>query len=50
MEQESLVAADLLRLLAFLDPEAIPEEIITLGAAELGPALGAVASDPLSLI
>ncbi len=49
VEQESLVAADLLRLFAFLDPEAIPEEMITLGAAELGPALGVVASDPLQV-
>ena len=49
VEQESLVAADLLRLFAFLDPEAIPEEMITLGAAELGPVLGAVASDPLQV-
>src|SRR5947209_911601 len=49
VEQESVAAADLLRLFAFLDPEAIPEEMITLGAAELGPALGAVASDPLQL-
>jgi tetratricopeptide (TPR) repeat protein/DNA-binding transcriptional regulator YiaG len=49
VEQESQAAADLLHLLAFLDPEAIPEEIITLGAAELGPALGAAASDPLQV-
>lgn len=49
MEQESIAAADLLYLLAFLDPEAIPEEIITLGAAELGPSLGTVASDPLQV-
>ncbi|HAG97900.1 MAG TPA: hypothetical protein DCL75_03315 [Ktedonobacter sp.] len=49
VEQASQAAADLLRLLAFLDPEAIPEEIITLGAAELGPALGAAASDPLQV-
>jgi len=47
VEQESLAAADLLHILAFLNPEAIPEEIITLGAAELGPVLGEVASDPL---
>ncbi len=33
VEQESLAAADLLHILAFLNPEAIPEEIITLGAA-----------------
>ena len=49
VEQESLAAADLLRLLAFLDPEAIPEEIITLGAIELGPTLDAMASDPLKV-
>ena len=49
MEQESLAAADLLRLLAFLDPEAIPEELITLGAEELGPTLEAVARDPLQV-
>ncbi len=49
VEQQSLAATDLLRLLAFLDPEAIPEEIITLGATELGPALEEVASDPLKL-
>src|SRR6266487_1413836 len=47
VEQESPAAAELLRLLAFLDPEAIPEEIITMGAIELGPTLGAVANDPL---
>ena len=49
VEQESPIAADLLRLLAFLNTEAIPEEIIPLGAVELGPALGAVASDPLQV-
>jgi len=32
VEQESTAAADLLRLLAFFSPEAIPEEIITTGA------------------
>ena len=49
VEQKSLAAADLLRLLAFLDPEVIPEEIIILGAAGLGPALAEVESDPLKL-
>jgi len=49
VEQESQAAADLLRLLAFLDPEAIPEEIIILGAEDLGPVLGEMASDPLKL-
>ena len=41
-------ALDLLRLCAFLEPDAIPEEIITDGAPELGPALVSVATDPLS--
>src|SRR5437588_1694117 len=49
VEQECLAAADLLRLLAFLNPEAIPEEIITFGAAELGKALSVAANDPLVL-
>lgn len=49
VEQESLAAADLLRLFAFLDPEAIPEEIIPVGAIELGSALEAMASDPLKI-
>lgn len=49
IEQECQAAADLLHLLAFLDPEAIPEEIITLGAKELGPALGEVARDPFKI-
>ena len=49
IKQESSSAAELLYLLAFLNPEAIPEEIISLGAAELGPSLSAVASDSLEL-
>ncbi len=49
VEQESLAAADLLRLLAFLDPEVIPEEIITQGATELGSTLRIVANDPLRM-
>jgi tetratricopeptide (TPR) repeat protein/DNA-binding XRE family transcriptional regulator len=40
-------AADLLRLLAFLGPDAIPEEILTGGAPEPGPELSSAASDPL---
>ena len=47
VEQECSEAVDLLNLFAFLNPESIPEEVITLGAAELGPTLEAVASDPL---
>jgi tetratricopeptide (TPR) repeat protein len=42
-------AADLLRLCAYLAPDAIPEEILTRGAEHLGPALGPVASDAFLL-
>ena len=49
VEHESMAAADLLYLLAFLDPEAIPEEIILKGAAELGAELEDVANDPLAV-
>ncbi len=42
-------AADLLRVCAFLDPDAIPEEIITEGAPDLGGVLGPVAVDPFKL-
>ncbi len=47
LEQRSDAAADLLRVCAFLHPDAIPEEIITEGAARLGPELQAMASNPL---
>lgn len=47
VEQANPAAADLLRLCAFLNPDAIPEETITDGAGELGSALGRVAADPL---
>ena len=40
---------ELLRFLAFLHPDAIPEEIITSGAAELGAILEPIANDPFSL-
>jgi tetratricopeptide (TPR) repeat protein/transcriptional regulator with XRE-family HTH domain len=46
VEQANAAAADLLRLCAFLHPDAIPEEIIVQGAPELGPILEAVAIDP----
>ena len=49
VEQENFAAGDLLRLCAFLDPEAIPEEIITQGVAEAGPALEKVAGNPLEI-
>jgi tetratricopeptide (TPR) repeat protein/transcriptional regulator with XRE-family HTH domain len=49
VEQADLAAAELLRLCAFLDPDAIPEEMITAGAPVLGPLLGSIASDPLRM-
>ena len=49
VEQANPAAADLLRLCAFLDSEAIPEDIITEGAAECGPLLQPVAADPYQL-
>jgi hypothetical protein len=49
VEQANPAAADLLRLCAFLAPDAIPEEIITEGAADLGPLLEPTASDPTDL-
>jgi hypothetical protein len=45
----SPAAADLLRFCAFLHPDAIPEEIFTKGAAELGANLGPIAADSLNL-
>lgn len=39
----------MLRLCAFLSPDAIPEEIITQGAVHLGPVLEPVAGDPIAL-
>jgi tetratricopeptide (TPR) repeat protein len=42
-------AADLLRLCAFLAPDAIPEEILTESTEELGPVLAPVAADALLL-
>ncbi|MGB8344931.1 MAG: FxSxx-COOH system tetratricopeptide repeat protein [Ktedonobacteraceae bacterium] len=49
VEQESIAAADLLRLLAFLNPEAIPEEIITPGSIAFDPTLDTVTGDPLKV-
>jgi tetratricopeptide (TPR) repeat protein len=49
VEQANPVAADLLRLCAFLDPDVIPEEIMTKGASELGSTLKAVAAEPMRL-
>ena len=49
VKKESAAAADLLCLCAFLAPDAIPEEMLTRGAAELGPVLGAVVGDTFKL-
>jgi tetratricopeptide (TPR) repeat protein len=45
VEQKNPAAADLLRLCAFLAPDAIPEEMITQGAEHLGPQLAPVGAD-----
>ena len=49
VEEKNPAAADLLRLCAYLSPDAIPEEIITKGAPHLGPQLSLVGSDPYVL-
>ena len=49
VQAHSVVAADLLRVCAFLHPDVIPEEILTEGAPALGSELQAVASSPLVL-
>jgi hypothetical protein len=49
VEQANPAAAELLRLCAFLDPDAIPEDILTEGAAEVGPTLKSMATDAFKL-
>ncbi|MBA2680256.1 MAG: tetratricopeptide repeat protein, partial [Ktedonobacteraceae bacterium] len=49
VEQKSAVAADLLRLCAFLQPDAIPEEIVTQGTAQLDSSLSSFTNDPFVL-
>jgi transcriptional regulator with XRE-family HTH domain/Tfp pilus assembly protein PilF len=49
VEQQSPAAAELLRLCSFLAPDAIPEELVVRGAAELGAVLGTAARDPFQL-
>jgi len=46
VEHTNPVAADLLRLCVFLQPDAIPESIVMEGAPELGPTLQPLAGDP----
>jgi tetratricopeptide (TPR) repeat protein len=45
VEQNNVIAADLLRFCAFLAPDAIPETIVTEGADALGPVLSSIAAD-----
>jgi len=49
IEQVNSAAAELLRLCSFLYPDDIPEEIITIGAADLGPVLQLAAMNPFEL-
>ncbi len=49
VEQANPAAADLLRLCALLSPDAIPEEIFTQGAPDLGQSLEPVATDQMKL-
>jgi tetratricopeptide (TPR) repeat protein len=49
VEQRNPAAADLLRLCAFLAPDAIPEELLTKGARELGDVLAPIAEDAYQL-
>jgi tetratricopeptide (TPR) repeat protein len=49
VEQANAAAAELLGFCAFLAPDAIPEELFTASAAELGPILEPVASELSSL-
>src|SRR6266567_1985639 len=49
VEEINPAAADLLRLCAYLAPDAIPEEILAQGAAHLGVVLGPAAADAFLL-
>ena len=49
VEQQNPAAANLLHFCAFLAPDAIPEEILSKGAKELGERLSPVAVDPFLL-
>lgn len=46
VEDEHPAGADLLRLCAFLHPEAIPEDLLASATSNLGPALGRLTTDP----
>jgi len=49
IEKKNPAAADLLRICAYLSPDAIPEEIFTMGASLLGSVLEPVATNALLL-
>ncbi len=49
VEEVNRAAADLLRLCAFLHPDAIPEELLAVKDVDLGPDLGTLAEDPVAL-
>ena len=49
VEQANPAAAELLRLCAFLSPDAIPEELFSEGGAALGPVLEQIATDAFAL-
>jgi tetratricopeptide (TPR) repeat protein len=49
VEESNQAAADLLRVCAFLEADAIPEEIFSEGATELGEVLASIAESPLDL-
>jgi tetratricopeptide (TPR) repeat protein len=49
VEQANLAAGELLRLCAFLSPDAIPEELFSEGSTVLGPVLEQAATDVLAL-
>jgi tetratricopeptide (TPR) repeat protein len=49
VEERNPAAAELLRMLAFLSPDGIAEEILTKGASLLGPRLSPVAADAFRL-
>ena len=49
VEQTNHAAADLLRFFAFLDPDAIPEELFLEGAFDLSSELQSIVNDPFKL-
>jgi len=46
VERQHVAAADLLRVCAFLHPEAIPEDLFQAGSPHLGPVLSRATADP----